>query len=478
MQSRAAIALLLIALLSEMLRAQSRTEVLFAERVSQHRLLQTVRRLVQFGNRMGGTPSGDRSARYLVQQFRSYGLKTEIVEEPELLTYRHESWSLQVEQPSALRNLIKNEWLAGFSPSTGQHRGRLVYVDPNDTPDEGALDSLVVLTEQSVDQKMYQRLVAAGARCILTYAPASPKKYLHWAFINSLPASRDHPIPLFSLSYSNGTRLKAELAKGTPIVVSFQTKSTIAPGTPKTVVATLSGKSDEYFIVCAHGDSDSGGPGADDNASGVAGVLELARVLNALVRGGTLAQPAKTIKFIVWGSEYSSATQYVKQQANNLEKIRGVINYDEIGTGASRNCLYFESNDVPHNTHLLRTFHAIAEEYVDRQGFWQEATTNPSQGGTDSYVFLPDFLERLKLPPVKIPSVTIYTAAWDEVKTIPQTEGWRSRAWKGHPDSVTIDFSPYYHSSLDLPRFTTDREPFNMVWAVKAVGIALLRLAW
>jgi hypothetical protein len=61
---------------------------------------------------------------------------------------------------------------------------------------------------------------------------------------------------------------------------------------------------------------------------------------------------------------------------------------------------------------------------------------------------------------------------------MPQTEGWISRAWKGHPDSVVIDYSAYYHSSMDFPRYTTDKEPFNMVWAVKAVGIALLRLAW
>jgi hypothetical protein len=31
---------------------------------------------------------------------------------------------------------------------------------------------------------------------------------------------------------------------------------------------------------------------------------------------------------------------------------------------------------------------------------------------------------------------------------------------------------------MDLPSLTTDKEPFNMVWGVKAVGIALLRLAW
>jgi hypothetical protein len=127
---------------------------------------------------------------------------------------------------------------------------------------------------------------------------------------------------------------------------------------------------------------------------------------------------------------------------------------------------------------LLRTLQRIGEDYVGKKAFWREATTNPSQGGTDSYVFLPNYLNRLGVPVVEIPSVTIFTAAWQESKAIYQPKEWRTEAWKGPADSVYIDYSEYYHSSLDTPEMTTDREPFNMTWGVKAVGIALLRLAW
>jgi hypothetical protein len=469
---------LLVLFVSPVLFAQHPSERRFASRVSQPLLQRTVHTLVNFGNRMGGTKSGDRSARFILQQFTSYGLEAAIVEDPEQLTFSHERWFLQVEQPKTLRSLFKNEWLAGFSPSVPNSRGKLVYLRTNDSPDAGSFDSLVVLTDRHVNNDLYQEIVKAGAIAILTYAPAVPRKYTNWSLISSLRPSRNNPIPVFHISYSNGVRLKGELERGTPVVVSFMTKTVIAPGKPKTVIATLHGESPEYYLVCAHGDSDSGGPGADDNASGVAGVLEVARTLQSLVRDGVVPKPKKTIKFIIWGSEYASTIHYVKTHADALERILGVLNYDQIGTGATRDCLYFESNDVPHNEPLLRTLNGIAEEYVGRPGFWKEATTNPSQGGTDSYVFLPDFLDRLKLPAANIPSVTIYTAAWNDAKTIPQTDGWSSKAWKGHPDSVTIDYSLYYHSSLDIPRLTTDREPFNMVWAVKAVGIALLRLAW
>ena len=100
---------------------------------------------------------------------------------------------------------------------------------------------------------------------------------------------------------------------------------------------------------------------------------------------------------------------------------------------------------------------------------------DPSQGGTDSYAFLPKQYMGTGQTTLQIPSTTIYTAAWDKLATLDQTPGWES---SGTPDpkKLKIDYSLYYHSSGDTPENTTDREPQNMVRAVKAVGLALLRL--
>jgi hypothetical protein len=296
--------------------------------------------------------------------------------------------------------------------------------------------------------------------------------------ISDLRPTRDNPIPLFNLSYDNGAALRQALADSQNVVLTFSTQTAIAPGQPKTVIATLLGDTSAYFLVCAHGDSDSGGPGADDNASGVSGVLEIACNLKRLVSSRSLPRPKYSIQFAIWGTEIHSTEHYVRSRADTLENILGVINLDEIGTGATRDCIYFESNDVKHNERLLRTLEKVGEDYVGKRGYWAESTTNPSQGGTDSYVFLPNYLRHLKVPDVRIPSVTVYTGAWNELKRLQQTDGWTSKAWKGPPDSVYIDYSAYYHSSLDIPEMTTQREPHNMVGAAKAVGLALLRLAW
>jgi hypothetical protein len=61
----------------------------------------------------------------------------------------------------------------------------------------------------------------------------------------------------------------------------------------------------------------------------------------------------------------------------------------------------------------------------------------------------------------------------------PGSRPFDSRSGRPEPAAgrkLEIDYSAYYHSSGDTPENTTDREPQNMVRAVKAVGIALLRL--
>ena len=89
-----------------------------------------------------------------------------------------------------------------------------------------------------------------------------------------------------------------------------------------------------YYVIGAHLDSISPrpreeAPGADDNASGTAGVIEMARLF-----AGT--EMAKHLQFVLFGSEevgLRGSTAYVKQlkAAGQLEKIRGVVIFDMIG---------------------------------------------------------------------------------------------------------------------------------------------------
>ncbi|MGE5430180.1 MAG: M20/M25/M40 family metallo-hydrolase [Syntrophomonadaceae bacterium] len=84
---------------------------------------------------------------------------------------------------------------------------------------------------------------------------------------------------------------------------------------------------DTVYILCSHFDSVPQGPGADDNGSGVAGMLEAMRVLSS----GSFHN---TIKFIGFDLEELGLKGSQRYAANALaasEIIAGVIDYEMIG---------------------------------------------------------------------------------------------------------------------------------------------------
>ncbi|NOT78214.1 MAG: M20/M25/M40 family metallo-hydrolase [Bacteriovoracaceae bacterium] len=100
------------------------------------------------------------------------------------------------------------------------------------------------------------------------------------------------------------------------------------------VILTLQGASDDVIIVAGHQDSINGSfggatstaPGADDNASGIATVTEIIRVL-----ADSSYQPQKTIKFMAYAAEEVGllgskeiSTQFKKNKVN----VIGVMQLD------------------------------------------------------------------------------------------------------------------------------------------------------
>ena len=114
---------------------------------------------------------------------------------------------------------------------------------------------------------------------------------------------------------------------------------------------------DESVIVCAHYDhlglgwpeSNKGNegkihPGADDNASGVAVMLELAELL------GKTLKPQRTVIFIAFTCEESGllgSKYYVKNMKRfPASKVIGVINFDTVGRLGENKLLVLNSNSA------------------------------------------------------------------------------------------------------------------------------------
>jgi len=99
----------------------------------------------------------------------------------------------------------------------------------------------------------------------------------------------------------------------------------------------------EILVIGAHYDTVSGTPGADDNASGVAGLLELIRL--------TVIKPStKTIRFVaftleeppVFRTRHMGSYIYAKSLKKEKVKVEGMISLEMIGYYCDREgCQYY-----------------------------------------------------------------------------------------------------------------------------------------
>lgn len=101
-------------------------------------------------------------------------------------------------------------------------------------------------------------------------------------------------------------------------------------GSSRNIIAVKEGASDKTVVLGTHYDSVDVGNGVDDNGSGVAVVLEAARVLKD-------AETPQTIQFIFFGAEEAGlcgSDYHVKQMSQEQkDKTLVMINYDSLVAG-------------------------------------------------------------------------------------------------------------------------------------------------
>lgn len=102
----------------------------------------------------------------------------------------------------------------------------------------------------------------------------------------------------------------------------------------KNIIVEIKGKKtpEKIIIVGAHYDTVIGTPGADDNASGVAGMLELARLLYNRNLDKTVRFVAFTLEEPpLFRSKYMGSYVYAKSIKNKKEYVEGMIALEMIG---------------------------------------------------------------------------------------------------------------------------------------------------
>ncbi len=151
---------------------------------------------------------------------------------------------------------------------------------------------------------------------------------------------------------------------------SFTTTNTPSgePGTLRNVVGVLPGTDPEWTgqsaLLTAHydhlgrgwpdvhsGDEGQIHPGADDNASGVAVLLELARTFAAA------GPPRRTILFVAFSGEEAGmlgSRHYVEHPVRPLDQIMGVINLDTVGRLGDKKLSVLATGTASEWPHIFR----------------------------------------------------------------------------------------------------------------------------
>jgi aminopeptidase YwaD len=134
----------------------------------------------------------------------------------------------------------------------------------------------------------------------------------------------------FMLSKRQAADLRARLAAGEKIRLRARVSAKMVPATFDVVVATIPGTdpSAGEVVLTAHLCHESAG--ANDNASGSAAILEVARSLASAIRERKLSPPRRTIRFL-WLPEIAGSQAYLIRHPEVAKRLVGGIHMDMVG---------------------------------------------------------------------------------------------------------------------------------------------------
>lgn len=222
----------------------------------------------------------------------------------------------------------------------------------------------IVLGETGV-RSLYTLAIRNGALGVLAYSmPAytQPEKQVNSIQFQNLPY-QDTVKQKWGvvLSYSAKEKLKAALAKGkTRVTVKAVTK--MYPSEELTIIANARGasKPDERFVFSAHVQE----PGANDNATGVGTLAEMARVTAALINQKKFS-PERTITFL-WGDEIVSTGRYITDDPGRAKGIKWGLSLDMVGEDVTKTGGSF-----------------LIEKMPDPSAIWTRGTEKHTEWGGD-----------------------------------------------------------------------------------------------
>lgn len=170
----------------------------------------------------------------------------------------------------------------------------------------------------------------------------------------------------FAISARRAQELRTLIDQGKRVRVRAVIDAEVGPGQLEIVSGLIPGSAypEEEIVVTAHLDHYK--PGANDNASGSAAILEMARTLRQLIGDNEMPPPLRTVRFI-WVPEYLGSCAWLSKHLRDPVKRLADLNYDMVGGNAmTTNSVVAVSYTSDSNPSFMNTVTESILEFVDR----------------------------------------------------------------------------------------------------------------
>jgi hypothetical protein len=398
--------------------------------------------------RLVGTPGIEKAAAYIAAEFEAIGL--EPVFDGSFFQNFEIEFGIEVEpktlfqigagpiaRPQFIAPLpisgsgsVSGELIMGWPSEDRDLTGAVVYcpIDPDVEKDRWTMMGRDGLLDWMRDVCTQAKERGAAAVVFVSGSPEEPKAGLHTYPIQR--AYRPVDIPAVEITYWEAGNIRVELPRGGAIDEPFASLEcgvsvTVKPRQIKVsnVAAMLRGsvKPNEYVVVGAHydhlgyGDVASSTPwrrevhnGADDNASGIAALIEIARRLVSI------GPPERSVVFVAFTAEELGAIgseYYCKNPPHPTRSTIAMINLDTVGRLEDNKLIVFGARSAAEFGDMLEDAnedHSL--ELVKKKEIFGFSDQNP-------------FYAR------GIPALHIFTGAYDDYHS--PDDDWNSLNYEG-----------------------------------------------
>lgn len=256
------------------------------------------------------------------------------IEERELrnTTWEPYSASLTLASGEELLNFMTNKNMMAINSygTDGEQEFEVVYVGAGQDLDlDQDFTGKVVFAEASTRRFINNVVKERGAVGVIGYSMPTytqPEKNVNSIQFGSIPRdSVNKPFGIL-LSYQAKEKLKAAVTVGnSKIKLNLSTK--VYKSTELTIVAEMRGSKmpEERFVFSAHVQE----PGANDNASGVGVLAEIAATSARLLKQGKI-DPERTITYL-FGDEITSTRRFIQEDPERAKGIKWGMSLDMVG---------------------------------------------------------------------------------------------------------------------------------------------------